>query len=92
MKNPNLPRELALTAGQRRANELMKEALRKNNGVSSTAEAYVLDPIYSLGPPWPVNIPADADSDDVVDILIPFIERRMETRNILTQDFKSKRE
>ena len=86
-----LPRELALTAGQRRANELMKEALRKNNAVSSATDSYVGDPIYSLGPPWPVNILADADSDDVVDILIPFLERRIETRNILTQDYKNKR-
>ena len=86
-----LPRELALTAGQRRANELMKEALRKNNVVSNATDSYVGDPIYSLGPPWPVNILADADSDDVVDILIPFLERRIETRNILTQDYKNKR-
>ena len=86
-----LPRELALTAGQRRANELMKEALRKNNAVPATTDAYIGDPIYSLGPPWPVNILADADSDDVVDTLIPFIERRIETRNILTQDYKRKR-
>ena len=86
-----LPRELALTAGQRRANELMKEALRKNSAVSSTTDAYAGDPIYSLGPPWPANILADADSDDVVDILIPFIERRIETRNILNQDYRTKR-
>lgn len=86
-----LPRELALTAGQRRANELMKEALRQNNARLTATDAYVGDPIYSLGPPWPVNIAANADSDEVVDTLIPFLERRIETKNVLTQDYKNKR-
>ena len=91
-----MPRELALTAGQRRANELMKEALRKANGQSSAAETHLstsaYSPIYSLGPSWPDNIHADADSDDVVDILVPFLERRIQTRNVLIPDFTKKQE
>ena len=91
-----LPRELALTAGQRKANELMKEALRKANAQQNIADApmssSIYSPIYSLGPAWPDNIIADADDDNVADILIPFLERRIETRNILVQDFGNKQE
>ena len=48
-------------------------------------------PIYSLGPAWPEDILANADSDDVCDKLIPFVQRRMEIRDRLIQDFVKKR-
>lgn len=41
-----LPRELALTAGQRRANELMKEALRKTNGQPIAADTHLGTSVY----------------------------------------------
>ena len=52
---------------------------------------FFFSPIYSLGPAWPEDILADADSDDVCDKLIPFVQRRMEIRDRLIQDFVKKR-
>ena len=52
-------------------------------------------PIYSLGPEWP-NIDKmvgldDDDDDNILDSLVPFLERRIATRNTLVSDHKSKR-
>ena len=52
---------------------------------------FFFSPIYSLGPAWPEDILANADSDDVCDKLIPFVQRRMEIRDRLIQDFVKKR-
>ena len=41
-----LPRELALTAGQRRANELMKEALRKTNAQPIAVDTHLSTSVY----------------------------------------------
>lgn len=116
-----IPRELGMTAGQRRAQEAIKEALSRVRSVEGTTgsidsnfryvlkesvdddakyfifqnfslDLYFSRPIYSLGPEWPdVDMKVDEeDNNEILTKLIPFLERRITTKNTLIDDFGKK--
>lgn len=93
-----VPRELRLTPGQKKAKQAIQEALRKASSKTDLGAGGnpSYSPIYSLGPEWP-NIDKmvgldDDDDDNILDSLVPFLERRIATRNTLVSDHKSKLE
>ena len=54
---------------------------------------FVCSPIYSLGPPWPsLDHPMECDDEETFDNLARFLEKRIATRNTLTDDHKEQRE
>ena len=91
-----IPRELRLTPGQKKAKEVIQEALRKATSKSGPIGLANADPVYSLGPNWPnVESMKSLNEDDMMnnfDCLVPFLERRIATKNTLVDDHKSKLE
>jgi len=92
-----IPRELRLTPGQKKAKEAIQEALRKASSKTDlTLGQAGMNPVYSLGPSWPnVESMKSLDEDDEMnnfDCLLPFLERRIATKNTLVDDHKSKLE
>jgi len=80
--------DLGLTPGRRRANQVYKEAVRRLEEQGEETEHLVMDlaPVYSLGPAWPPLELTQFDSEEVIERLKIFLEKRISTRKTLLED------
>ena len=80
--------DLGLTPGRRRANQVYKEAVRRLAEQGEEVEHLVMDlaPVYSLGPPWPPLELTQFDSEDIIERLRVYLEKRIGTRKTLLED------
>jgi len=80
--------DLGLTPGRRRANQVYKEAVRRLEEQGEEVEHLVMDlaPVYSLGPAWPPLELTQFDSEEVIERLKVFLEKRISTRKTLLED------
>jgi len=80
--------DLGLTPGRRRANQVYKEAVRRLEEQGEEVEHLVMDlaPVYSLGPAWPTLELTQFDSEEVIERLRVFLEKRISTRKTLLAD------
>merc|ERR1712130_160473 len=80
--------DLGLTPGRRRANQVYKEAVRRLEEQGEEVEHLVMDlaPVYSLGPAWPPLELTQFDSEEVIERLKVFLEKRIGTRKTLLED------
>jgi len=80
--------DLGLTPGRRRANQVYKEAVRRLEEQGEEVEHLVMDlaPVYSLGPAWPPLELTQFDSEEVIERLKSFLEKRISTRKRLLED------
>jgi len=80
--------DLGLTPGRRRANQVYKEAVRRLEEQGEDVEHLVMDlaPVYSLGPAWPPLELTQFDSEEVIERLRVFLEKRISTRKTLLED------
>merc|ERR1719228_3084504 len=80
--------DLGLTPGRRRANQVYKEAVRRLEEQGEETEHLVMDlaPVYSLGPAWPPLELTQFDSEEVIERLKVFLEKRISTRKRLLED------
>jgi len=80
--------DLGLTPGRRRANQVYKEAVRRLAEQGEEVEHLVMDlaPVYSLGPAWPPLELTQFDSEDIIERLRVYLEKRIGTRKTLLED------
>jgi len=80
--------DLGLTPGRRRANQVYKEAVKRLEEQGEEVEHLVMDlaPVYSLGPSWPPLELTQFDSEEVIERLKIFLEKRISTRKTLLED------
>ena len=86
--------DLGLTPGRRRANQVYKEAVKRleEEGVDAAGLPMDLAPVYSLGPAWPPLEMDRADSEELIENVMRFLEKRIATRATLQQDHVKKQE
>ncbi|XP_043280255.1 kinesin-like protein KIF23 isoform X2 [Venturia canescens] len=85
--------DLGFTPGRRQANKIFKEARSRleKEGHTEAADLDIdLGLVYSLGGPFPELELTNPHSDHIITQLVPFLEQRINKRNILRSDLEQK--
>ncbi|KAG7210213.1 hypothetical protein KM043_011765 [Ampulex compressa] len=90
---PSSKIDLGYTPGRRQANKLFKEArsrLEKAGHVNAAELEVDLGLVYSLGSPFPELEVTNPHNDQVITMLMRFLEKRIQKRNLLREDLQRK--